>query len=384
MSTALFHHHSTLQDQLVAIHAALRGSLPDIDRIAVAIYDTKTDALHTFIHSSDGLHPLDSYATTLTGVPSLATLASSGRIRVLNDLSPLALTGTHHSQMIAKAYRSSLTVPFYKGKALSGFLFFNSQQPDYFTSGHINTLALAAEMISSRVIDTVISVEMLTSTVQIAKDISHFRDEETGAHLDRVANYARLIAETMGKEPSALPPGRHPVLDDEFAQMIFLFAPLHDIGKVAIPDHVLLKPGPLTPEERTIMRTHSDKGLEICRRILENVDFISGAQATMLCDIVHAHHEAWDGSGYPRGLSGADIPLAATIVTVADVFDALTSARPYKKPWSTEDAFAYLQTKSGQLFNPACVCAFLTHRDEVLAIRARFRDEVTPQAFVRH
>ncbi len=364
MSTAFFRKATSLQDHLVDIHTSVRASHPGVERIAVALYDAKTDTLRTFTHSSRGAHPLDHYTARLSDVPSLRKLADESSIRVLDSLGNTM--DAYHTRAIGNSYRSSLTVPFYSGELLSGFIFFNGHEPGYFTKERVAGLSLIAELICSLVIDTMKPIEMLTHTIRVAKDVSHYRDEETGSHLDRVSNYARLIALGLADDEE---------LDDEFIQMVFLFAPLHDLGKVAIPDAILLKPGPLDSQELEIMRSHTTKGLEICERILSSMDFVTPIQSRMLRNVVYSHHECWDGSGYPAGIAGNDIPLEAAIVSVADVFDALTSLRPYKPAWDPEDAFGFLSAQAGTKFHPQCVRSFVEQKDAIMDIRARFLDD---------
>ncbi len=183
---------------------------------------------------------------------------------------------------------------------------------------------------------------------------AEYRDRETGAHVLRIAHYSRLIARHLG-ESAAL------------QELIFQAALLHDIGKVGTPDHILLKAGMLAPEELAIMREHALIGYEILR---DSPSPILELAAT----IARSHHERFDGSGYPDGLSGTAIPLAGRIVAVADVFDALTSARPYKAAWSLEASLQYLQEQAGRHFDPACVQAFLSDPDAVLAVRREFNE----------
>jgi putative two-component system response regulator len=145
-------------------------------------------------------------------------------------------------------------------------------------------------------------------------------------------------------------------------------APMHDIGKVGIADQILLKPGRLTPDEFEIMKQHAIYGYEI----------LKGSSSRVLqagAEIARAHHEKFDGSGYPKGLRGDEIPIFSRIVAVADVFDALTSERPYKKAWPLEQACAFLKANSGSHFDPACVTSFFAHWDQVLEIRERFQDD---------
>lgn len=184
---------------------------------------------------------------------------------------------------------------------------------------------------------------------------AEFRDPETGAHLQRMAHYSWLIAVRMG-------------LPLEQQQLILQAAPMHDVGKVGIADHILLKPGRLEPEEFEIMKQHATIGHQILAG--------SASPSLMLAAVIAlAHHEKYDGSGYPQGLAGDAIPLVGRIVAVADVFDALTSERPYKKAWDVEAAVSYLRENRGKHFDPQCVDVFLEKFDEVLAIRKRFQDE---------
>ncbi|MFT4115644.1 HD domain-containing phosphohydrolase [Bradyrhizobium sp.] len=177
-----------------------------------------------------------------------------------------------------------------------------------------------------------------------------YRDNDTGEHTLRVARYSRIIAEQLG-------------LPARLCRDIYLAAPLHDVGKVAIPDNILLKPGKLTEEEMAVIRTHATIG----ERILAD----SSCELIQLGgQIAAGHHERWDGAGYPHGLKADEIPIAARVVAVADVFDALTTRRPYKEPMPLEVARGYLVEHKGRQFDPACVEAFLSRWREVVEIAA--------------
>lgn len=184
---------------------------------------------------------------------------------------------------------------------------------------------------------------------------AEFRDPETGAHLLRMSNYARVIAARLG-----LPAAEQELLLDA--------APMHDVGKVGIPDAILLKPGRLDDAEFTLMKRHAEMGWQILH---DSPSELLRAAAM----IALTHHEKFGGGGYPRGLAGEDIPLHGCIVAVADVFDALTSERPYKRAWSQDDARDFLRENAGEHFDPACVEAFLSAWDEVIDIHMRFCDE---------
>jgi putative two-component system response regulator len=181
-----------------------------------------------------------------------------------------------------------------------------------------------------------------------------FRDNETGMHVIRVAHYCRLLGEAAR-------------MNEEDVDLLFNAAPMHDIGKIGIRDHVLLKPGKLDEEEIKIMRQHVPFGAEI---IGEHSDgLLSMARLVAL-----THHEKWDGTGYHRGLKGEAIPLVGRITSIADVFDALTSVRPYKKAWSVEDAVALLEREAGTSFDPELVKLFVGVLPHILVVREKYSD----------
>ncbi|OGT15868.1 MAG: two-component system response regulator [Gallionellales bacterium RIFOXYB12_FULL_54_9] len=185
------------------------------------------------------------------------------------------------------------------------------------------------------------------------------RDPETGAHILRMAHFSKHIAKRMG-------------MSEEDQDMLLEASPMHDIGKVGIPDNILLKQGRLDVAEFEIMKRHSILGYGI----------LNGSQSMMLqvaAQIALHHHEKFDGTGYPTGLAGEAIPVFARICAVADVFDALTSARPYKKAWEDDRAIALLREGAGSHFDPVCVDAFLSDWNEVMVIRNQFKDEEIEQ-----
>jgi HD-GYP domain-containing protein (c-di-GMP phosphodiesterase class II)/methylmalonyl-CoA mutase cobalamin-binding subunit len=176
-------------------------------------------------------------------------------------------------------------------------------------------------------------------TVQRLSMAVEFRDEDTGAHIERIGRFSVLLAEHIGMEP-------------EFCERLKHAAPLHDVGKVAIPDAILLKPGPLTPEERAIVETHAEEGHRLVRGSSSSI-------LDMAATIALSHQEKWDGSGYPRGLKGETIPIEGRIVAVADVFDALTSDRVYRKAFSVDEAVQMMREQRGRHFDPVLLDAFM-------------------------
>ncbi|MEZ5942603.1 MAG: response regulator [Planctomycetaceae bacterium] len=183
---------------------------------------------------------------------------------------------------------------------------------------------------------------------------AEIRDVETGKHVIRVGKYAAIIAESMG-------------LGDDFSQWIELAAQLHDVGKLAIPDAILRKPGKYTANERTIMETHCDAARKIFRGRQEELEELTSPLMRMAARIAASHHERWDGAGYPNGLSGEDIPLEGRITAVADVFDALSTRRHYKDAFDIDVCLAMLDRGRGGQFDPAVLDAFFKAKHQVLA-----------------
>ncbi len=184
---------------------------------------------------------------------------------------------------------------------------------------------------------------------------AEFRDNETGMHIMRMSHYSTLLAQSIG-------------MNKKECEVILNASPLHDIGKIGIPDRILLKPGKLSSDEWEIMKTHTHIGEKVLEG--DNCEFLDTARTIAL-----THHEKWDGSGYPNGLAGEDIPLMGRIVAVADVFDALTSERPYKKAWHVDDAFALLEKEKGKHFEPALVDCFLGVMPELLEINTKYTED---------
>jgi len=184
---------------------------------------------------------------------------------------------------------------------------------------------------------------------------AEYKDDDTGFHVIRMSHYSRMLAQAAG-----LPADR--------VDIVFNAAPMHDIGKIGIPDQILQKPGMLTSEEWAVMRTHPAIGAGIIGR--HGSELLETARIVAL-----THHERWDGGGYPRGRKGEEIPIEGRIVAIADVFDALTSRRPYKPAWPMGDAVAYLAKQAGHQFDPKLVPVFLELLPEVIEIRRQYRDD---------
>ena len=199
--------------------------------------------------------------------------------------------------------------------------------------------------------------ELRETRLQIVQRLgraAEYKDNETGMHVIRMSHFSQLLALAAGCSPA-------------WAEDLLNAAPMHDVGKIGIPDAVLRKPGPLDADEWATMRRHPEIGAEIIGEHPSGV-------LQLAREIALAHHEKWDGSGYPRGLAGEAIPLSARIVAIADVFDALTTRRPYKEPWPMQDALDHIAAQAGKHFDPALVALFAPLLPQLLEVRARWAE----------
>ncbi|MGG7054456.1 HD-GYP domain-containing protein [Nitrosomonas sp. ANs5] len=365
---AQLHENRPLSDKLRVLHQLISEDFPFIERLSIALLDEATGILKTYTHSTaGGTTPLMAYEALLDDAPSLREIIEKRRPRLVQDLAIFS-EGEHlHTQKIwEKGYRASYTMPVYQSGTFIGFLFFNSPEARPFVPAVLRQLDIYGHLIALVVINELTAIRTLLSAVKAARSMTHYRDLETGSHIDRTAHYARLIALELA--PSYQ-------LTDEQIEHIFLFSPLHDIGKIGIPDSILRKPGKLNDQEFEIMKTHPTRGREIIDEILRDFSLGTFGHVGILRNIAEYHHEAIDGSGYPKQLKGDEIPIEARISAVADIFDALTSRRVYKEAWSNEEAFSMLQRLADDKLDRDCVEALLGNVEKIVAIQQRFRDQ---------
>jgi HD-GYP domain-containing protein (c-di-GMP phosphodiesterase class II) len=358
--------NASLIEKLKLLHSFLQKQHAFLDRIAVALYDRPSDQLKTFIWSSEDESPLTHYQSQLANSAPLLEVANTGQPRVVNNMDIFADGQQKHTRLLNKAhFGSSYTFPMFKSNHFIGFIFFNSFQKDAFQESALNQLDMAAHILTLIVAHEQDVVETLQASIKSAMHFTHHRDPETASHIDRMSRFSRLIAQELAIKHQ---------FDDEYIEHIFLFSPLHDIGKIAIPDSVLLKPGKLSPEEFEIMKEHARRGREIIEAMLEDFSLEGLKHIDILKNIAQFHHEACDGSGYPKGLTKDDIPIEARIVAVADIFDALTSTRPYKTAWSNDQAFEAILAMAGSKLDAECVEALIRNREEVEDIQKMFKE----------
>lgn len=351
---------------ILKLHREIRHNCHHLTRMSIALYDETTGMLNNFSDSCERESTFMGYQARLDDVPSLKAIAISNKPRILEDIAsfqtPASVTSHHTRELISAGYRSSYTLPLRYNQSFLGFLFFDSDEKNYFSEEVTTHLQTYAQLITALIFSQLFAIKTLDGALHTARNFSRQRDEETPDHLTRMAQYTRLIAAGVAKKNQ---------LSDEQVEYIYQYAQMHDIGKVAIPDSILLKPARLCDEELYIVRGHVRKGVEITNTLISQFALDNLHHIDILKNIVAHHHERQDGSGYPQGLKANDIPIEARIVAVADVFDALTHRRPYKSSWSVDDAFRYLLSESGSLFDRHCVKAAVAQKEQFQLIHQR-------------
>ncbi len=358
----------TLKDKLVCTHEAVKQFFPFLSSVAITIYDQATTLLKTYVDSSDHATLRHHRQAHLMDIPSLKDVFDAGQPAVINNVLLFGRQQEDNNfKLIGReGYAVSYTIPFFDKGVFLGFIFFNTNRADSFTENVLHELDVFGHIISLLVINEMEFMRTLTAAVKTTERFTHARDMETGYHLDRMSRYSRLIAVFLADKYD---------LDDAYVEHVFRFSALHDIGKVGIPDNILLKQGKLTKEETETMQTHACKGIEIIDNLISDFGFEHFEYVNVLRNIVEHHHEVLNGTGYPKGISGAQIPLEARIVAVADIFDALTSQRSYKDAWSNEEAFELLKKLSGERLDKDCVEAIVGNQDEVETIQRQFNED---------
>nr|WP_280996294.1 HD domain-containing phosphohydrolase [Marinitoga okinawensis]CAI4093968.1 HD domain-containing c-di-GMP phosphodiesterase [Marinitoga okinawensis] len=333
----------------------------DIDRIEISYINFKNELITLGEISKDNIK------ISLNGERHYSKRKSyyhSYNYKIINDLSHWNKYKKYHiiSRLIEKGYKSSLVLPIIFGNKQIGIIFINSKKINRFDDFFVQKIRKYFEILNSKIFFTYVMQETFSIISNSFAEMTENRDFETGNHTNRVALYSHIIAKNLKN-------GQF-----DFAQKVYLYAPLHDIGKIGIPDDILLKPGRLTNAEFEIMKRHPLIGEKIMLNISNKLKMLTGSKDVLdiALDIISGHHEKWDGSGYPRNLKGEKIPLAARIVAIADVFDALVSDRPYKNAFSFDDAIKIIKEGAGKHFDPDLVKIFLDNLDEIKSVYNEF------------
>jgi HD-GYP domain-containing protein (c-di-GMP phosphodiesterase class II) len=255
--------------------------------------------------------------------------------------------------------------PIHGHESLVGFLFFDADKTDYFADLIVQSLSVYSELIGALLINEFAPIHTLRGILNTAKHFTYQRDQETSGHIQRMSHYSHLIAMKLADQMD---------LPDDYVEYILRYSPLHDIGKIGIPDYILLKAGPLTVEEYDVAKEHVPRGLEIIDSIIEEFDLSHLTHLEILRNIINCHHERYDGSGYPKGLVGDEIPLEGRIVAIADVLDALTARRQYKWAWDFDESVDYICANAHNMFDPDCVSIVDKNRSEFEEILMLFKE----------
>ena len=330
--------YGRLTEVINAIVPLIEDHIP-FDRIALAFADTKgyVTAEAAFTRYKEiYLDPGKSEDISRT---SLISLVKSKKPRIIPDLVKYA-KGRKISEstklILKEEILSSLTVPLFTGERCIGFLFFSSRKAHIYKNRHLIRANRIGNKLKNRFYNDFLTQEIIAETSRSFVTLVNEKDNETSTHLERMAQYAFFIARTLSESFEELTP--------QMIREIRWFAPLHDIGKVGVPDAILGKIGSLDQQESRIMRQHVDLGEKILRSMNGNLgSLLNSTLLDTAVDIIRGHHEKFDGSGYPHGLKGEEIPLAGRIVAVADVFDALTSKRVYKPAYSIEESLRIMK-----------------------------------------
>lgn len=356
----------SISEELFLLHDEIRYKWPSITRIAIALYDADTDLLHTFLQSNESANSLNHYSFPLADSASLSNIMQTKQPRYIENIQSIKDHQSKHSVFVSQNFKSSYTFPLFLNDQFLGFIFYDAIKAAYFTDDTIQDLKVYSKLIESMIHAEILPIKLLVSMFNVMHQITHTRDSETANHLLRMSHYMELLAAEMSEEFG---------FSDEEVEYIWLYAPMHDIGKMVIPDHILQKPGRLNAEERAIIETHVEEGLKIIDRILQQLNFRPLYHVDLLNNIIGCHHERWNGSGYPKGLKNEEIPAIGRIAAVADVFDALTAKRVYRDAMPVDEAFKYLQDNAGILFDPKAIKAFLKLKPQVITIHEKHADD---------
>lgn len=349
----------TLSQQLIKVLHKLQPEFPQIERISFALYDSNTDQLKTYADSCEfcsGL--LRHYERKFSELPSLKECAETHQFRVISNFeSELNMSSEHNQWLMQQGLKSSLTVPAYIENDLIGFIFINASKTDYFTDDVLDKLTPYIELIvqaSSWEYETIHTIfDAANSKIQRQpKHMAQLKD-----HQKRMHYYTSLIANGVATIYE---------LNDEDIENITLFSRFHDIGKLSIASSVLQKSENLQKSEKDKVYEHIEKGINIVDEIISKTGCSSHASLNILKEIISYYQERLNGSGYPFGLQGEQIPVSARIIAVANIFDALTSHRPYKQACSVAYALLELEkmVASGEIDNH-CVNALRRHQQKL-------------------
>lgn len=367
--TAIVNNGVELDGILDYVYESFKDYIP-YERIGIALLDGHGCIYAEAARSDNEPRLKQGYHMDLNET-SLLSVVEKRESRIVNDYLEhlLAYPASETTKMMLdEGLRSSVAFPIVINGTSVGVIFFSSKDPYKYNESCIPYIRMVAQNIGMAIEKNLLVDDLiLTSIIGFAK-LVEAKDNDTGQHIERIQSYSKIIAENLARSDKY-----NKIINSRFIKDIYNFSPIHDIGKVGIPDSILLKPGKLTESEFEIMKTHTTLGADILMKASNNLLRKGRHLFDMGIQIILSHHEKYDGRGYPYGLEGEDIPLAARIVTVADVLDALMSKRVYKEAFPTDKALGIIKMESGKSFDPDVVDALFAGIDNIMQIYDQLR-----------
>lgn len=362
----------TPADILDRIFEDFRDEIP-FDRLSIILTNNEGQVYLTKVRHNYPSNLVQGYMVNVEDT-SLSDIFRRQEPRIINDYQEyLSLKPTSEitSILLEEGIRSSLAYPLVVNGIGIGVVIFGSKKTQAYNGDHLVKAKTLANILAVTIEKTILVDDLILASITALAKLVEAKDSETGLHLQRIQNYSRIIAQQLASA------GEYQrLVDEQFIEDIYKFSPLHDIGKVGIADGILLKPAKLTKEEFAVMKQHTIIGAEVLKKSSNNLLRRGRHFFDVAIQIAVAHHEKFDGTGYPYGLSGEEIPLCARIVSVADVFDALTTKRVYKQPIDIDVSFQMVADESGTRFDPLVVEAMLGRRADIIATCEQYKESV--------
>ncbi|WP_456295780.1 HD domain-containing protein [Vibrio sp. AK197] len=361
----------SLNTQLQRLKSRMQAHLPELDRVSFALFDQQHKVLKTYADSAFWSLRQAHYEAPMNELPALMHCALQKENRIIDDLASLP-SSKHVEMLLSYGYRSSAAIPCYEKDCFKGFIFLNSRTVNVFSEHSIELLMPYINMIKFSVVSENDIVHLIASTARQLFDEANLGLKDSQAHKERIGYYTKLIASYIADDYG---------FDDETVEHLSLFAQFHDIGKVRLPEQLICQHCQLDEVERAQMRDYIQHGMDIVDDILDSFGFPQHPSIMLLTEIMAYHQEYLDGSGYPKGLCGEQIPISARIVTTANVFDALTAHRPYRQAWSIPHAMLELEKMVNQgKLDRQCVNALREHQYDISVERDKY-PEYDPKDF---
>jgi HD-GYP domain-containing protein (c-di-GMP phosphodiesterase class II) len=361
--------YGNLEAFMPRLKQALEHSMP-CERLAVAFLDQDGNVVaESAATSTNEIHLEPGFSEPCANT-SLGEVAAGKRPRVINDLEE-HYRERHQSEatelVLKEGIRSSITLPIIIRSRCLGFLFISSTKTNAYGPKHVARAEKLLNLLKQNLYFHYLTQQIVAGTANAFVNLMERKDNETSLHILRMSRYSHAIARTLSTRTTDVTP--------TMLREILWFAPLHDVGKIGVPDSILLKPGKLTARERREIEKHVPIGADVVKRMeTEFGRILDMPLLSTALDIIEGHHEHYDGRGYPRGLAGGAIPIAGRITAIADVFDALTSRRPYKEAMSIEEALEIMGRDVGTHFDPIVYQAFLDSMDRIREIYDTFKE----------